>query len=128
MINEKIPLCPSGRCQDGAILLGIVQSDGRVSISSEKLVVDQDFVQIAHRGRSPEKRFRFAENCINHGCKQWSDGRCSVIDKVIDILVPNEEPIELPECSIRTGCRWYKQCGGKACIVCPEVITDLKDE
>jgi hypothetical protein len=127
MANETIPLCPSGRCQDGSILLGIVQQDGRVSIANEKIVVDKEFVQIARRGRSPEKRFRFAEACVNTGCKQWSDGRCGVIDKVIEILMPKDDPVELPECAIRSECRWYKQCGGKACTVCPEVVTDLKE-
>jgi hypothetical protein len=128
-MDQKQPiLCPSGRCQDGAILLGIVRHDGQVSIAREKIVVDKVFVQIASRGRSPEKRFRFAENCLNIDCKQWSDGRCGVIDKVVEIFTPKEEPNGFPECPIRSECRWYKQCGGKACLVCPEVITNLKEE
>jgi hypothetical protein len=128
MTSNGSILCPSGRCQDGAILLGIVQEDGYVSIANEKIVIDKEFVQIAHCGRSPEKRFRFAENCVNVGCKQWAHGRCGVIDKVTEILSPKEEITAVPECPIRPECRWYKQCGSKACVVCPEVITDLKDE
>jgi hypothetical protein len=30
----------------------------------------------------------------------------------------------LPDCSIRTTCRWFGQIGEKACTVCPLVMTD----
>jgi hypothetical protein len=118
-------LCPSSRCIEGSHLLGIVKEDGFVSIIKTKTIIDNEFVQIAKLGRNPEKRFRFANNCVTTKCKQWKDGRCSVIDKVIAIIAPKEIPDILPECPIRSECRWYKQCGSKACIVCSEIITDL---
>ena len=94
----------------------------------DKIIINDEFVRIAHLGRKPEKRFRFAGNCETNNCKQWSEGRCGVIDKVIEILKSTERPSKLPECSIKSDCRWYRQCGAKACAVCPEVITDLSDE
>ncbi|MBI5145818.1 MAG: hypothetical protein HZA84_01195 [Thaumarchaeota archaeon] len=124
--NEDHLMCPSAKCDDGAILLGVVQKNGHIAFLSEKLTVNNEFIQIAHKGRMPEKRFRFANTCVMSGCKQWTGKRCSVIDEVIKVILDTvEEPNEIPDCSIRSQCRWYSQCGAKACAVCPEVVTDL---
>jgi hypothetical protein len=128
MLPNSGIMCPSARCKEGAVLLGIVQQNGRISFANERIGVDERFVQIARLGRSPEKRFRFSDDCINCSCAQWINGRCSVIDGIIHTFSADPEPSELPNCSIRTQCRWYKQCGGGACSVCPQVITDLRSE
>jgi hypothetical protein len=122
--SEDNILCPSFKCQEGSVLLGIVQKDGRVSFVGQKMLIDKDFVKIANEGRTPEKRFRFSNKCAKTSCEQWTGSRCSVIDKVIDILGAKDQ-IDLPACPIREECRWFNQCGSKACTVCPEVITDL---
>jgi hypothetical protein len=134
-------LCPSSRCEDGATLIGIVLPSGRVAFSSSRLEVDEEFVNIARAGRSPEKRFRFASACAKHGCRQWSNERCGVIDRLIDqrvsseplVAQPKSEPLEaprsdaaLPACSIRSECRWFQQAGREACVICPDVITDMR--
>jgi hypothetical protein len=118
-------LCPSARCEADSILLGVVQATGSVSISPKKIHINSDFVHIAKLGRKPEKRFRFANDCVRNSCKHWGYGRCGVIDKVIEILKPESNLNQVLPCPIRSECRWYKQCGYKACLVCPEVITDL---
>jgi len=118
-------LCPSGMCETGNRLLGIVGRDGKVSFLREPIVLDEAFVSSAHQGRAPEKRFRFATPCLESGCKQWKDSRCSIVDEVVSVLGtdhPNHN--DLPNCGIRRTCRWYKQSGVSACAVCPEVITD----
>jgi hypothetical protein len=125
MDSEQV-LCPSSRCQDGAILLGIVLPNGQVALSSERLVIDEEFVRIAHEGRAPEKRFRFASPCVKAGCQQWSGERCGVIDSVMESVGTQSDEMSLPDCSIRSACRWFRQSGGAACAVCPEVITDLR--
>jgi hypothetical protein len=125
-MNEKETiLCPSYRCEDGAILLGIVQADGHVAYAAERLVVDQHFVEQASLGRTPEKRFRFSGGCVEQNCKQWTGDRCGVIDNVLIDLGANFAAADLPQCSIRSDCRWFKQSGAAACRVCPEVITEL---
>jgi hypothetical protein len=123
---QKKSMCPSSSCEEGSNLLGIIQNDGHVSFLSDRLTINEEFIQIAHTGRSPEKRFRFSNVCVSSSCKQWNKGRCGVIDKIIEDIGRIKEPDELPRCSIRAECRWYQQCGGKACIVCPEVITDSR--
>jgi hypothetical protein len=124
-VNQDKILCPSSRCESGSILLGIVQNDGHVSFLNKKTMIDEKFVQIAKNGqRNPEKRFRFSNTCVNSSCKQWSNNKCGVIETIIKTMNSLKEPSQLPNCSIRSQCRWYQQCGGKACVVCPEVITD----
>jgi|ERR1022692_1455063 hypothetical protein len=117
--------CPSARCQEGAELLGIVRNDGTIAYLGQRLTVDESFVQAASEGRSPEKRFRFSDQCVEHGCKQWTGTACSVIDNVIERLSLPAAAQSLPKCSIRPECRWFSQAGRRACAVCPLVITDV---
>lgn len=109
-------------------MLGIVQSNGSISfLGEEKNLINDEFVQIAKKGRNPEKRFRFADTCMKKQCKQWNQNRCGVIDKVMEVLNPNHASYSIPICSIRLECRWYKQHGNSACMACPYVITDMDD-
>ena len=125
--SEKI-LCPSHDCQPGTILLGIVMRDGRVAFSTDRIIVNEEFVQIARTGRTPEKRFRFGGQCVQSGCKQWTGGRCGVIDRIIESVDETIDTTDLPVCSIRPQCRWFYQSGAEACAICPEVVTDLREE
>lgn len=127
-MDPEKKLCPSYNCRDGAVLLGVVMRDGRVAFSSDRIVVNQEFVQIAREGRTPEKRFRFGGHCIEGGCNQWTGTRCGVIDKVIETTNADMSDPNLPECSIRGECRWFYQRGAEACAICPDVITDLREE
>ena len=124
-MDDKTILCPSARCEEGAILVGIVMSDGRVAFASDRITIDREFVQIAREGRPPEKRFRFSSPCAKGGCAQWTGERCGVIDEEL-AATPRASPDELPECSIRPQCRWFEQSGAAACAVCPDVITDMR--
>ena len=129
MLNDSAKiLCPSARLKEGAILLGIVRADGRVAFAVDRLVVNGDFVTNAQRGRSPERRFRFADACVRGACAQWTGTRCGVIDQVIDEVPPAALESRLPQCSIRPRCRWYHQSGGEACRACRVVITDCRKE
>lgn len=127
MIPSNSILCPSSRCEDGAVLLGVVSADGRVAFAQDLIVIDKEFVRVAHEGRSPEKRFRFGSPCARGACHQWTGERCGVIDKVMETIEPSAAHPELPECAIRSQCRWFGQSGEMACGACPEVITDLRD-
>jgi hypothetical protein len=121
-------LCPSAPCEPGAVLVGVVLTDGRVAFAADRLVVETEFVQVARQGRAPEKRFRFASPCLRHGCAQWAHDRCGVIDSVIDGAEAAEFDGDLPACSIRPECRWFAQAGANACAICPAVITDLRED
>jgi hypothetical protein len=129
-VNETQVLCPSYRCESGAILLGIVQPDGKLALAPERLVVDQAFVDRAQEAGIPYHRFRFSGKCVRGRCGQWTGSRCGVIDRQMVELGTDRAVGELPECSIRPQCRWYKQEGALACALCPEVmsIPEFKDE
>jgi hypothetical protein len=119
--------CPSSRCQAGATLLGVVGPNGKVIYRTEPTQLDQEFVETALQGRSPERRFRFASRCVQSGCKQWTAGKCGIIESVLRASPAQDQDI-LPQCSIRSTCRWFYQRGAAACAVCPDVITDTRDE
>lgn len=121
-MGEEGLTCPSARCEAGATLLGIVTGDGTVAYLSPPLQIDQAFVDRAAEGRPPEQRFRFAAPCVESGCGRWTGSRCEVIDAVATAEV--EPPAELPQCSIRSSCRWFAQSGRDACGVCPLVLTE----
>jgi hypothetical protein len=119
--------CPSATCTEGSELLGIIQEDGTTAYLSERVAVEKEFVRIASEGRSPEKRFRFSNQCVEAKCKQWTGTRCGVIDTVIRLL-PDKVAESLPKCSIRATCRWFSQAGVSACSVCPVVVMDLNQK
>jgi hypothetical protein len=115
--------CPSALCEEDAILLGIVGSDGRVGYVSPKLTVTAEFVQIALKGSAPEARFRFAKPCIESDCAHWIGSRCDFIERATSSSQEGVDAnIPLPACVIRQSCRWFTQKGSQACSVCPEVI------
>jgi hypothetical protein len=120
--------CPSAPIASGATLLGLVGPDGTVGYLTPSITVDQEFVDAASRGGLPGKRFRFAAQCLESGCAQWTGSRCGLIDTLIaaDDLAPDEEPERLPRCAIRSSCRWFAQAGSEACAICPIVITDCR--
>ena len=123
-------LCPSSRCQPGAILLGIVLPDGSVAFAKDRIAVDGAFVETAREGRAAESRFRFSTPCASAGCHQWTGSRCGVIDSVLDEAAHagySPSDAALPECSIRSQCRWFDQSGAAACVVCDRIVTDSRD-
>jgi len=121
-------LCPSARMKEGAILVGIVLADGQIAFSADRLIVNRGFLENARRGRSPEKRFRFGDVCVKAGCKQWADAGCGVVEQILAGASLSERHPELPNCSIRSQCRWYFQRGADACKVCTLVVTDCLEE
>lgn len=123
--------CPSGRCAEGSVVLGVIGEDGTVGYVRPQVVVDAEFVRAASAGRRPEKRLRFAQPCIESGCGHWIGNQCAVVEKMTELqrtaLIPAGDD-SLPHCTIRSRCRWFSQRGRAACDVCRYVITDLLDD
>ena len=86
------------------------------------LRVTEEAAAAAHAGRAPEKRLRFAQPCVEHGCRHWAGSRCGVADAALEL---EAEDGPLPRCGIRPRCRWFAQSGAAACRVCPLVVTDV---
>jgi hypothetical protein len=123
--SDEPAICPSGRAVPGAVLLGVVQTDGRVGYITPRMEVDEDWLAIARTGRDLEKRYRFATPCARTECEHWR-GRCSVGDAALD-LTNRAASDQLPRCSVRRTCVWYAQSGRAACTACPRVITDVSE-
>jgi hypothetical protein len=118
--------CPSATMEVGASLLGIVNSQGEVDFLANEILINDAFIESAKQGRTPEQRFRFSNKCIESGCKQWTGTRCAVVDNVLNDIEGKYWKENLPNCSIRSNCRWFDQSGADACKVCTYVTT-LRD-
>lgn len=118
--------CPSARAEPGNLLYGRVNG-GVVERLGMPLVVDQSFIDSVSVNGPPEQRFRFAGQCLESGCGQWTGTTCGVIERVLAELAPDAGPAPLPRCAIRPTCRWYDQEGPAACGACTHVITDRRE-
>jgi hypothetical protein len=119
---EQAASCPSGRCRDGALLIGIVRSDGTVGYLGGPVEVDAEWVATAQQGRDPETRFRFSEPCAQGTCRHWGGESCTLVDRVVGLGLEPTTDASLPRCGIRRTCVWFAQRGRDACLVCPQVI------
>ncbi len=117
-------LCPSAPGAPGAQLLGVIDAGGRLAALAEPWIVDEEFAALAREGRSPGKRFRFADACLNTGCRQWQHGGCSIARGAAELDPGETIAPALRDCAIRQACRWFAQEGEAACRACPFVLTD----
>lgn len=117
--------CPAGLCQDGALLLGVMTSSGRLAYVQPPLQIDTAFVARAQAMGRPEARFRFSQPCREAGCPQWTGTGCGVVDMVLEGAEAAPSATALPACAIRRTCRWYFQHGAAACAVCPSIVADI---
>src|SRR6478752_5972984 len=103
--------CPSYKCEEGSLLLGVRQNGGKVAILPKPLKIDKEFIDIVNeRKEKPEQNFRFASQCKKNNCKQWTKNGCGVAIRISKFFQDqNIEPIV--ECSLRPDCRWFKQEG-----------------
>lgn len=120
-------LCPSHAPKAGNILLGYVEKEGTINFINNRLIVDQNFIDEASKGRDLSKRFRFAGNCSKNGCGHWdkNGSKCSLIKQINDRF-ETFEANSLPSCSIRNQCVWFHQSGSEACSNCTFVIRDIR--
>lgn len=125
--RETPATCPSGRCREGAVLVGIVGPDGRLGYVTPALPIDAEFVARTRTGRTPESRFRFGEPCAEGRCGHWGGDRCGLITELLDSPRGAAEGsaarvMPLPRCGIRASCRWFRERGPDACAICPLVV------
>jgi hypothetical protein len=118
-MNSSALICPSADCKQNAKLIGVVTRHDVVMLLDEYHILDDEFVQIARLGRSPRKRFRFADVCFEKGCANWEQGVCCVARDAVEKITLDGSRLA-QRCSIRADCRWFRQEGYQACRVCGE--------
>jgi hypothetical protein len=126
MEKKQNKTCPSALGQVGSNLLGVVNPSGTVGFFSEPMEVTPEFLEDAGDYGTIERRFRFSNKCVQNGCKQWTGKECNVI-KVILTLDSIPQNNDLPDCSIRSTCRWYFQEGANACNGCRYIVTNVSE-
>ena len=125
-MKELPTLCPSAPLEPGVVLIGVVMTNGRVAYAADRLEMGEDFIAAVSQTDSPERMFRFASPCRQNGCQQWTGKRCGVVDVMLKANPHIQGEEELPQCSIRSQCRWFDQEGARACALCPSIITDSR--
>lgn len=128
MKPDQKATCPSAEPKAGAVLLGVVKQNGEVNLLSQRIEIDETFIETASQGRDLGQRFRFASPCAAKGCANWSGHHCMVLD--IASQLAHVEPLSqftLPACSIRDSCRWFMQDGADACRICPKINTGFTE-
>lgn len=118
--------CPSGPCEEGALLIGVMTPGGRLAYLQPPAEVDAEFVAAANERGHPQRTYRFSTPCIEARCPQWTGESCwlgHLLAEQADALDPPESG-KLPACAIRSACRWYSEQGAKACAVCPLIVAD----
>jgi hypothetical protein len=120
--------CPSAPAELGSVVLGVVVAPGQVAYLAPSIPVTPELLDGFRKDGVPiENRMRFAFACREHQCKQWSGGsggggHCGLVERAVEALAITEGLDDLPNCGIRSTCRWFAQHQRKACAACPEVI------
>ena len=118
-------LCPSSRgTLEDSLLIGVVTNHGdgaRVIPTERAMMVTPEILQMAEPA-GPGEVFRFASACQAGKCPHFRNEACQLAVRSVDLLEPVTD--ELPKCSIRSHCRWFRQEGASICKRCPQVVTD----
>lgn len=120
--------CPSGPAELGSVVLGVVVAPGQVAYLAPSIPVTPELLgELRDNGVPVENRMRFACACREHQCKQWSGGtgeggHCGLVNRAVEALAIQEGLDDLPNCGIRSTCRWFAQHQRRACAACPEII------
>jgi hypothetical protein len=112
-------LCPSAPPEEGALVIGVRGPGGRLAHIVPSLPASATLADEAEAGT----RLRFASPCAEGGCGHWTGSSCGVIEQLVTIT-PSAATSRLPQCGIRSSCRWFAEAGGEACARCALVVTD----
>jgi hypothetical protein len=125
--DGEVKACPSALCEEGALLLGVMTAEGRLAYIQPPTTIDSGFVDRAKERGHPERSYRFSSPCVEGGCPQWTGDHCGIGELVAKEAPQTlaESPARLPNCAIRSSCRWHFEQGPAACAVCPLVVADV---
>jgi len=118
-------LCPSARSTwPDAVVIGVVGGTAespRVMPMEQSLAVTPQILAMSGPVE-PTEVFRFASRCQAGCCKHFQNNACQLAAGGVQML--REVTADLPKCSIRANCRWFRQEGAAMCRRCPQIVTD----
>jgi hypothetical protein len=118
-------LCPSARPEmQDSIVFGVIvgtSEEPRLAHLIKPKAVTDELLALAHPVE-PTEIFRFAATCAEVDCQHFDGAKCRLATRIVENL--STVSAELPPCSIRSSCRWWKQEGKEACMRCPQIVTE----
>lgn len=121
--KPKQPLCPSAPlAAEGARIIGVVTNRRQAQVQYlEKPVPPSARVLSVINGVRPDAVLRMAAPCAAAGCHHYQEGKCRLVNRVVEHLQTAETSI--PKCPIRKDCVWFAQQGVEACTRCSQIAT-----
>jgi hypothetical protein len=123
--EETPPMCPSAQpAMEGAFAFGVIGGtpvERRVGYLAERVPVTDELLALAGPVK-PTEVFRFAAACAGDKCKHFDGHDCNLATKLVQMMPPVTKA--LPACQLRPECRWWRQEGKSACMVCPSIRTE----
>ena len=117
-------MCPSAQPEiEGSLAFGVIAGtadDPRVTWIEQPVPVTPDLLALAQPVQ-PTQVLRFAAPCQQNACCHFDGTDCKLATRLVQLLPAVSD--SLPPCRIRPDCRWFRQEGGAACRVCPQVVT-----
>lgn len=124
--TQKTTLCPSARAESvNSMVFGIISgtsAEPRVTYLKQPQPITEELIAKVSPV-TPTEVFRMTTPCVHEACLHFDGQDCRLAKQIAEKLPAVTE--ELPACSIRRDCRWWKQEGKAACMRCPQVITDV---
>jgi hypothetical protein len=127
-LNQNSPkplLCPSSAAEmDNSVIFGIVLGTPEapeVFHLNQVQPVPDELLELDAPVK-PAEIFRIAAACSEGDCKHYDGNRCRLVERIVNGLPTVAE--KLPNCAIRSTCRWWHQSGKEACLRCQQIVRD----
>lgn len=117
--------CPSASPEmPVSAILGVIKryADGhRLAFLDQLEPVTSELLELA-QPVAPTRIFRFSAPCVENGCAHFDGQNCRLAKRVVRRLPMAVD--KLPNCALRSACRWWRQEGDAACLRCPMIVTE----
>jgi hypothetical protein len=117
-------MCPSAQPDmDGPIVLGVVCEEAgtaRTSYLDERIALSEELLTSTLPVDALQV-LRIAAACEESRCAHFDGQKCQLARRIVGGLPAVVS--QLPDCTIRSDCRWYWQEGSSACVRCPQIVT-----
>lgn len=124
--NQATLMCPSAQPgMENAIVLGVVLGTTdrpQLSFLKDALPATDSVLRLSQEV-NPTEVFRFAATCATSACTHFDGKDCLLARRIVSLADASVERI--PNCSIRSSCRWWMQEGKAACVRCPGIVTEV---